>query len=176
MTARERVADPVVSAGLPAGPARSPVLRWSALVGLGAFLLLLANDPGRMFFDTKLSVDLNPWGYYASLWHLIDPLNTFGALNNQAVGYAVPMAPFYLAGQLAHVPVWLTERLWLTLIIAVGFGGLVKLAEALGIGSPASRVPARLVFALWPPFTILIRSPSPPPPPLPLPPSPVPPP
>jgi arabinofuranan 3-O-arabinosyltransferase len=158
MTARERVAGPVVSAGLPAGPPRSPVLRWSALVGLGAFLVLLANDPGRMFFDTKLSVDLNPWGYYASLWHLMDPLNTFGALNNQAVGYALPMAPFYLAGHLAHVPVWLTERLWLALIIAVGFGGLVKLAEALGIGSSASRVVAGLVFALWPTFTIVIGS------------------
>ena len=158
MTARERVAGPVVSAGLPAGPARSPVLRWSALVGLGAFVVLLANDPGRMFFDTKLSVDLNPWGYYASLWHLMDPLNTFGALNNQAVGYALPMAPFYLAGHLAHVPVWLIERLWLALIIAVGFGGLVKLAEALGIGSSASRVLAGLVFALWPTFTIVIGS------------------
>src|SRR5580698_10313051 len=158
MTARERVAGPVVSAGLPAGPARNPVLRWSALVGLGAFVVLLANDPGRMFFDTKLSVDLNPWAYYVSLWHLMDPLNTFGALNNQAVGYAVPMAPFYLAGQIAHVPVWLTERLWLALIIAAGFGGLVKLAEALGIGSPASRLLAGLVFALWPTFTIVIGS------------------
>jgi arabinofuranan 3-O-arabinosyltransferase len=158
MTARERVAGPVVLAGLPDTPGRSPVLRWAALVGLGAFLVLLANDPGRMFFDTKLSVDLNPWGYYASLWHLMDPLNTFGALNNQAVGYAVPMAPFYLAGQLAHVPVWLTERLWLALIIAVGFGGLVKLAEALGIGSPASRALAGLVFVLWPTFTIVIGS------------------
>src|SRR5215472_10360789 len=135
-----------------------PVLRWSALVGLGAFLVLLANDPGRMFFDTKLSIDLNAWGYYASLWHLMDPLNTFGALNNQAVGYAVPMAPFYLAGQLAHLPVWLLERLWLALIIAVGFGGLVKLAEALGIGSPSSRILAGLVFALWPTFTIVIGS------------------
>ena len=158
MTARERVAGPVVAAGFPAGRARSPVLRWSALVFAGAFVVLLANDPGRMFFDTKLSVDLNPWGYYASLWHLMDPLNTFGALNNQAVGYALPMAPFYLAGHLAHVPVWLTERLWLALIIAVGFGGLVKLAEALRIGSPASRVLAGLVFALWPTFTIVIGS------------------
>ena len=134
------------------------MLRWSGLVWLGAFLVLLANDPGRMFFDTKLSVDLNPYGYYASLWHLMDPLNTFGALNNQAVGYAVPMGPFYLAGQLAHLPVWLTERLWLSLIIAVGFGGLVKLADALGIGSPASRFLAGLVFALWPTFTIVIGS------------------
>jgi arabinofuranan 3-O-arabinosyltransferase len=147
-------------AGVPGagGPARSPVLRWSALVWLGALVVLLANDPGRMFFDTKLSVDLNAWGYYASLWHLMDPLNTFGALNNQAVGYAVPMAPFYLAGQLAHLPVWVIERLWLALIIATGFGGLVKLAEALGIGSPASRFLAGLVFALWPTFTIVIGS------------------
>jgi len=56
------------------------------------------------------------------------------------------------------VPVWLTERLWLSLIIAVGFAGLVKLAGALGIGSPASRYLAGLVFALWPTFTIVIGS------------------
>src|SRR6516165_1700489 len=135
-----------------------PVLRWAALVWLGAFLVLLANDPGRMFFETKLSVDLDPAGFYASLWHLMDPRNTFGALNNQAVGYAMPMGPFYLAGHLAHVPVWLIERLWLSLIIAVGFAGLVKLAQALGIGSPASRLLAGLVFALWPTFTIVIGS------------------
>jgi len=139
-------------------PRRGRVLRWSALVGLGAFVILLANDPGRMFFDTKLSVDLDPGGYFASLWHLMDPLNTFGALNNQAIGYAVPMAPFYLAGHLAHAPVWLIERLWLSLIIAVGFGGMVKLADALGIGSPATRFLAGLVFAVWPTFTIVIGS------------------
>ena len=137
---------------------RLGVLRWAALVWLVAFLVLLANDPGRMFFETKLSVDLDPAGFYASLWHLMDPRNTFGALNNQAIGYAMPMGPFYLVGHLAHVPVWLIERLWLSLIIAVGFAGLVKLAEALGIGSPASRLLAGLVFALWPTFTIVIGS------------------
>ncbi|HJZ08362.1 MAG TPA: alpha-(1-_3)-arabinofuranosyltransferase family protein, partial [Trebonia sp.] len=137
---------------------RGPVLRWACLVWLVAFLVLLANDPGRMFFETKLSVDLDPAGFYASLWHLMDPRNTFGALNNQAIGYAMPMGPVYLAGHLAHVPVWLTERLWLSLIIAVGFAGLVKLAEALDIGSPASRLLAGLVFALWPTFTIVIGS------------------
>ena len=169
----ERLAHPATAAGAPAGvnagereggrrPHGSllhwPVLRWAGLVWLGAFLVLLANDPGRMFFETKLSVDLDPAGFYASLWHLMDPRNTFGALNNQAIGYAMPMGPVYLAGQLAHVPVWLTERLWLSLIIAVGFAGLVKLAEALDIGSPVSRVLAGLVFALWPTFTIVIGS------------------
>ncbi|HEY6312144.1 MAG TPA: alpha-(1-_3)-arabinofuranosyltransferase family protein [Streptosporangiaceae bacterium] len=171
MTARaegERVAQPVVptedtpsggaSGAASGGRPRSAVLRWAGLVWLGAFVVLLANDPGRMFFDTKLSVDLDPVGFYAGLWHLMDPLFSFGTLNNQVIGYAVPMAPFYLAGHLAHVPVWLIERLWLALIIAVGFGGLVKLAEALGIGSPVSRLLAGLVFALWPTFTIVIGS------------------
>ena len=38
-----------VTAGerVPGRPPRSPVLRWSALVWLGAFVVLLANDPGR---------------------------------------------------------------------------------------------------------------------------------
>jgi arabinofuranan 3-O-arabinosyltransferase len=142
----------------PQTPPRRPVLRWSGLVWLGAFVVLLANDPGRMFFDTKLSVDLDPYGFFASLWHLMDPLTFFGTLNNQAIGYAVPMAPFYAAGHVADVPVWLTERLWLSLIIAVGFAGLVKLADALGIGSPTSRFLAGLAFALWPTFTIVIGS------------------
>ena len=160
----ERLARPAIPAGagerdeISGRRPRSPVLRWAGLVWLGAFLVLLANDPGRMFFETKLSVDLDPAGFYASLWHLMDPRNTFGALNNQAIGYAMPMGPVYLAGHLAHVPVWLTERLWLSLIIAVGFAGLVKLAEALDIGSPASRLLAGLVFALWPTFTIVIGS------------------
>jgi arabinofuranan 3-O-arabinosyltransferase len=154
----EVTADAGRRGGTSGGKLRSPVLRWSGLVWLGALGVLLANNPGRMFFDTKLSVDTDPSGFYAGLWHLMDPQNTFGTLHNQAIGYAVPMAPFYLAGHLAHLPVWLTERLWLSLIIAVGFGGLVKLADALGIGSPASRFLAGLVFALWPTFTIVIGS------------------
>ena len=134
------------------------MLRWFGVVWLTAFVVLLANQPGRMVFDTKLSVDLDPATYFAGLWHLWDPLDSFGTLHNQAIGYAVPMAPVYLAGQLAHVPVWITERLWMSLIIAAGFGGLVKLAGALGIGSRNSRLLAGLVFALWPTFTIVIGS------------------
>ena len=139
-------------------PPVQPALRWFLLVWLATFAVLMLNDAGRMVFDTKLNVDLNPAGYYASLWHLWDPLDTFGTLHNQAIGYAVPMAPFYLAGQLIHAPVWLTERLWISLIVAIGFAGLTALAGALGIGSPASRRTAGVMFALWPTFTIVIGS------------------
>ena len=163
-----RASDPRVTGQVPpaaspaaspaARPARIPVARWFALVWLVTLIVLLASDPGRMFFETKLPVNIDPSGFLANLWHLWNPLNNFGALNDQAIGYAVPMAPFYLVGQLIHMPVWVTERVWLSLIVAVGFTGLVKLASALGIGSSASRLLAGLVFALWPAFSIVLGS------------------
>jgi arabinofuranan 3-O-arabinosyltransferase len=137
---------------------RAPVLRWSAAIWLITLIVLMANQPGRMVFDTKLPIDLDPASYFAGLWHLWDPLDNFGTINNQAIGYAVPMAPFYLAGQLAHVPVWLTERMWMSLIVAIAFAGLVKLAAELGVGSASSRFVAGLTYALWPTFTIVIGS------------------
>ena len=111
-----------------------------------------------MIFDTKLSVDLDRW----LLREPVAPLGSAGHIRlaqqpgdwlRRADGPVLPRRP-----DLAHAPVWLTERLWLSLIIAVGFGGLVKLAGALCIGSPASRVRAGLAFALWPTFTIVIGS------------------
>ncbi|PZS37647.1 MAG: DUF3367 domain-containing protein [Pseudonocardiales bacterium] len=132
--------------------------RWFLLIWLLALIILAANDPGRMFFDTKLGVDIDAAGFYARLWHLWNPLEWFGTLQNQYIGYAFPMAPFYLVGQLLHVPNWITERIWLSLLVAVGYSGLVRLAAALRIGSERSRPLAGLVFALWPSFTIIIGS------------------
>ncbi len=119
---------------------------------------MLTNDGGRIFFDTKLGVDLDPAGFYERLWHLWNPSEWFGTLQDQYIGYAVPMGPFYLVGQLLHFPVWFTERLWIATLITVGFAGLVKLAQALNIGTERSRVVAGVAFALWPTFTILIGS------------------
>jgi len=132
--------------------------RLTAAVFLVALVVLILNARGQIFFDTKLGVDLDPAGFYARLWHLWNPDEWFGTLQDQYIGYAFPMAPFYLAGQLLKVPVWLTERLWLSLLIAVGFAGLIKLAEALRIGTDRSRIVAGLAFALWPTFTIVIGS------------------
>jgi len=135
-----------------------PITRWVLLVWLVAFVVLLSNDSGRIFFDTKLGVDIDPASFLARLWQLWNPDEWLGTLQDQYIGYAFPMVPFYLAGELLKVPVWLTERLWLSLLITVGFAGLVKLARALEIGTDRSRVVAGIVFALWPTFTIVIGS------------------
>ncbi len=142
--------------GLRAWPAASG--RWFLLVWLLALIVFAVNDPGRMIFDTKLGVDIDAAGFYAHLWPLWNPLEWFGTLQNQYIGYAIPMGPFFLAGQLLRIPVWVIERLWLSLLVAVGYWGMAKLATALRIGSDGSRLLAGIIFATWPTFTIVIGS------------------
>ncbi|MDR2983792.1 MAG: DUF3367 domain-containing protein, partial [Nocardiopsaceae bacterium] len=136
----------------------SRTTRWAILVWLIALIVFFLNARGRIFFDTKLGVDIDPLGFYGRLWHLWTPTEWFGTLQNQYIGYAFPMAPFYVAGQLLKIPFWLTERLWLSVLVAIGFAGVVKLAAALRIGTDRSRIVAGLAFALWPTFTIVIGS------------------
>jgi arabinofuranan 3-O-arabinosyltransferase len=156
---------PRAQGSLPAGTAGghaerriTGTTRWSILVWLVALVVFVLNAHGRIFFDTKLGVDIDPLGFYGRLWHLWNPTEWFGTLQDQYIGYAFPMAPFYLAGQLLKIPVWLTERIWLSLLVAVGFAGLLKLGEAVRIGTDRSRVVAGLAFALWPTYTIVIGS------------------
>jgi len=152
-------ADPAPGPPAGRGGQRSAAkARWFFTAWLVAFIVLAATDPGQMIFDTKLGVDINTAGFYAGMWHLWDPVQWLGTLGDQAIGYAFPMASFYLAGAVVHLPLWITERLWLSLLAAVGFWGMVKLAARLGVGSEGSRVLAGIVFALWPTFTIVIGS------------------
>src|ERR1700722_5195142 len=154
-------ADDGSSAAVAARAGR-PVLRarpdrfWFAVVFVAALVVFSATEPGRMVFDTKLGVDIRAGDFLTRLWSLWNPLEWFGSLNDQYIGYAIPMAPFFLVGQLLHVPVWLIERIWLSLLIAVGFIGMVKLGRALWIGSDGTRLVAGAVFALWPTFTIAL--------------------
>jgi arabinofuranan 3-O-arabinosyltransferase len=132
--------------------------RWAALVWVLVLAALVVQHPGRMTFDTKLGVNIDPAHFYQQLWHLWNPLEWFGGLQDQYIGYAFPMGLFYLTAHVLDVPVWLAERLWMSLLITAGFWGLVRLAEKLGIGSRPTRLLAAAAFALWPTFTILVGS------------------
>jgi arabinofuranan 3-O-arabinosyltransferase len=133
--------------------------RWCFLgVFLISLLVFISADAGRMVYDTKLGVDIDAAGFLARLWQLWDPLEWFGTLQNQYIGYALPMAPFYLLGQLARIPVWLIERLWMATLVTVGFAGVVRLARALGVGTDGTRLLGAAVYVLWPEVTIVIGS------------------
>jgi arabinofuranan 3-O-arabinosyltransferase len=153
---------PQPDAERPAAAAAEPprvASRWWLLAAFViAFVLFVAHNPGQMTFDTKLGVDIDPAGFYRRLATLWNPLEFFGGVQDQYIGYAFPMGTFSLLGHLLAVPVWLVERLWMSLLVAVGLWGLVRLAEALRIGNPRTRLLAGTVFALWPTYTILIGS------------------
>ncbi|MGW0366852.1 alpha-(1-_3)-arabinofuranosyltransferase domain-containing protein [Streptomyces sp. NPDC002990] len=132
--------------------------RWLASFWLLVLSAFLAAAPGRIAFDTKLAVALDPVGFLGTLGTLWQSEGNFGALSNQYVGYAFPMLPYYLISDLLQLPVWLAERLWLSLVVTAAFWGALRLAERLGYGTRASRLLAAACYALWPVFTIVVGS------------------
>ncbi|MFE0130097.1 DUF3367 domain-containing protein [Streptomyces sp. NPDC059037] len=140
-------------------PERGPrSKRW--LLGFWAVVLVLflAVKPGRMTFDTKLGVAVDPWQFLSDLGQLWHDRGGFGGIQDQYVGYAWPMLPFYGLAKLVQLPVWLAERLWLSLIVSVAFWGALRLAERLKIGNSASRLLGAVAYALWPTFTVVVGS------------------
>ncbi|MCV7123553.1 alpha-(1-_3)-arabinofuranosyltransferase [Mycobacterium lacus] len=124
--------------------------RWLLLVSAIALALTFAQSPGQVSPDTKLDLTANPLRFLAratSLWNSELP---FGQAQNQAYGYLFPHGSFFLIGHLLGLPGWITQRLWWALLLTVGFWGLLRVAEALGIGSPTSRVLGAAAFALSP--------------------------
>ncbi|WP_236584972.1 DUF3367 domain-containing protein, partial [Streptomyces sp. MBT53] len=150
-------ADPTTTtlAGPPEGP-RS----WRWLLGFWAvvFVLFLVVHPGRQTFDTKLGVTVDPGQFLSDLGQLWHDRGSFGGIQDQYAGYLWPMLPFYWLAHAVHLPVWLAERLWLSLVVSVAFWGALRLAERLRVGNPASRLLAAVTYALWPVFTIVVGS------------------
>ena len=112
-------------------------------------LLATATRPGKMLADTKIDMPIDPGGLLGRALHLWD-IEQFGQLQNQASGYLFPMGPFYALGHLAGIPGWITQRMWLGLLLCTAFLGARKLAERLGIGTPTGRLLGAMAYALGP--------------------------
>ncbi|MFJ6694857.1 alpha-(1-_3)-arabinofuranosyltransferase family protein [Streptomyces sp. NPDC091272] len=132
--------------------------RW--LLGFWAAVLVafLAVSPGKMTFETKLGVAADPFRFLADLGELWHSRAGFGGIFDQYVGYAFPMLPYYALTDLVQLPVWLAERLWLSLVVTVAFWGALRLAERLGVGSSQARLLGAVAYALWPTYTIVVGS------------------
>lgn len=124
--------------------------RWLWVVAAAALILTFAQSPGQISPDTKLDLTANPLRFLARAFNLWNSELPFGQAQNQAYGYLFPHGTFFLIGDVLGLPGWMTQRLWWALLLTVGFWGLLRVAEALGIGSPTSRVIAAAAFALSP--------------------------
>ena len=149
-----RMVEPNLEPPPPEHPRRvsaDPVSRW-VLAGLGVFFFLvtLVQSPGLIVDDTKLPVILTPWAWIRSSLHLWSLTVSSGSVQDQTFGYLFPMAPFFALTHLLHVPPWWAERVWLAVLLTVGAWGVVRLAEALGIGKPWARVLGGVVYCAAP--------------------------
>ncbi|MFF3290554.1 alpha-(1-_3)-arabinofuranosyltransferase family protein [Streptomyces sp. NPDC003023] len=151
-------ARPTTPGPAPDGSPSPRSRRW--LLGFWAAVLLafLAVSPGRMTFETKLGVVADPWRFLSDLGQLWHDRSGFGGIADQYIGYVVPMLPFHAAADLVHLPVWLAERLWLSLVVTTAFWGALRLSERLDFGSSRSRLLGAAVYALWPTYTIVVGS------------------
>ncbi|WP_186007300.1 alpha-(1-_3)-arabinofuranosyltransferase [Mycolicibacterium vaccae] len=124
--------------------------RWLWVSAAAALVLTFAQSPGQISPDTKLDLTANPLRFLARAFDLWNSELPFGQAQNQAYGYLFPHGTFFLAGDLLGVPDWVTQRLWWTLLLVAGFWGMLRLAEALGIGTTTSRVLGAVAYALSP--------------------------
>ncbi|WP_044363912.1 alpha-(1-_3)-arabinofuranosyltransferase domain-containing protein [Streptomyces natalensis] len=132
--------------------------RWLVAFWALALIGFLAPSPGKMTFETKLGVTTDPWGFLADLGQLWHDRAGFGGLADQYFGYAFPTLPYYGLTHLLQLPVWLAERLWMSLIVTAAFWGALRLAERLRFGTPPTRLLAAACYALWPTYTVVIGS------------------
>ena len=124
--------------------------RWLWVVAAAALILTFAQSPGQISPDTKLDLTANPLRFLARAANLWNSDLPFGQAQNQAYGYLFPHGAFFLAGDVLGLPGWVTQRLWWALLLVAGFWGLLRVAEALGIGTTSSRVIAGVAFVLSP--------------------------
>ncbi|WP_405144933.1 alpha-(1-_3)-arabinofuranosyltransferase [Sphaerisporangium sp. NBC_01403] len=142
-----------------AGP-DAPGSRLRGRLRLLASCLLLGaiafnTSPGQVIAETKLDMAVNPIGFLARAAHLWDDA-FFGHLQNQAYGYLFPMGPFYALFRWLDMPPWNIQRLWMTLVLCAAFLGTERVARALRVGTPNTRILAGLAYALAPHALALI--------------------
>jgi hypothetical protein len=120
-----------------------------AVLAAISYIPLLFSRPGMVSADTKEYLYLDPGRLIQSAISMWDPDVGTGTVTHQNIGYLFPMGPYYWLMAELHVPVWVSQRLWMgTLFFAAGTGVWV-LGRMLGL-SRSGQLAAALTYMLSP--------------------------
>ncbi len=120
------------------------------VLGLIAYVPLLATRPGLINADTKQMLYLDPGRLVRNAPYLWDPSTGMGTVTHQNIGYLFPTGPFFWAGQLLGLPDWVTQRLWMGSLLLVAGAGMIMLWRTLGLRNDAAGLIAALTYQLSP--------------------------
>ncbi len=121
----------------------------TAILAVTIYLPLLLTKPGRVGADTKTYLYLDPGrmlGRATSMW---DPNIGMGTVTHQNIGYLWPIGPWYWLADVAGMPDWVAQRLWLATILFAAGVGVRFMLKALGQEGPHVTA-ATFVYALTP--------------------------
>jgi len=124
--------------------------KWLAGSSFVIFLAVLFQHFGEIVYITRLDRIMDPIRLAERAWNLWSPYSDMGAIQYQTSGYWISFDSFFAVGSIVQVPVWLTERFYIAILLIVALWGLVRLADALAIGRPVFRLIAGLGYALSP--------------------------
>ena len=95
-----------------------------------AVAIAFVQHPGVVVADTKVNLYVDPVRFLSQVLSAWTPTTTLGhVVSGQYEGYLVPMAPFFAAGHLLAIPVWIVQRLWLAALLCLSATGIVALMD-----------------------------------------------
>ncbi len=122
--------------------------RWLVATSLALTAVMVVQRFGEVIYLFRLDRVADPLRLAARSFELWNPWWDMGSVQVQTVGYLLPVDAFFAAGSLTSVPLWIAERVFVAGLFVVAFWGCVRVADALGIGTPATRIVAGLAYVL----------------------------
>ena len=101
------------------------------ILALAAFVPMLASRPGRLILDTHDGLHLDPAGTLATAASRWDPIGALGMFADKTYDYTFPMSQWFWFGDRIGLPMWLTHRLWIGLLLFAAGTGVVFLLRTM---------------------------------------------
>ena len=127
--------------------------RFDVALFLLALIPLLFSQSGRISDDTKAYLYLNPQHLLATASSMWNADQGFGMVTHQNIGFLFPMGPFFWLCHSVGIATWISQRLWMGLILAAAGIGVRRFLRFLGFGDAPAVVGA--IFYMLSPYLLV---------------------
>jgi arabinofuranan 3-O-arabinosyltransferase len=124
--------------------------KWILVATIPIAIGVLLQRFGQIVYLTRLDRILDPLTMAGRGFDLWNPYADMGAVQWQQNGYWIPFDFWFSFTRFLHIPVWLGERFYIYGLLLIAVWGFTRLADAMKIGRPLSRLLAAITYALSP--------------------------